>query len=122
MTTNLNLTTQEKKVLEKILEKRKGTYMKICSKKNLEPLKKYESEFTEPYKLATYLCRYGVRVQNMNSYKDKKVKELQEQALEMAKEITQTFKLTDRERSNIRKAMICTMAIEQDLVIAATEK
>lgn len=76
MTTNLNLTTQEKKVLEKILEKRKGTYMKICSKKNLEPLKKYESEFANPYKLATYLCRYGVNVQHMNSYKDKEVKEL----------------------------------------------
>ena len=59
---------------------------------------------------------------NFNGLTDKKVKELQEQALEMAKEITQTFKLTDRERSNIRKAMICTMAIERELVIAATEK
>ena len=76
MTTNLNLTTQEKKVLEKILEKRKGTYMKICSKKNLVPLKQYENEFTEPYKLSTYLCRYGVQTQNMSSYKDKEVKDL----------------------------------------------
>ena len=53
---------------------------------------------------------------------ESQVKELQEQALVMAKEIVQTFKLTDRERSNIRKAMICTMALERDLVIAATEK
>ena len=59
---------------------------------------------------------------NFNGLTDKKVKELQEQALEKAKEITQTFSLTDRERSNIRKSMICTMAIERDLVIAATEK
>ena len=59
---------------------------------------------------------------NFNGLTDKKVKELQEQALEMAKEITQTFNLTDRERSNIRKSMICTMAIQEDLVIAATEK
>lgn len=76
MTTNLNLTTQERTVLNQILEKRKGTYMKICSKKDLVPLKKYEDEFNNPYKLSTYLCRYGVRVQNMNSYKDKEVKEL----------------------------------------------
>lgn len=76
MTTNLNLTNQENKILEKILEKKKGTYMKICSKKTLVPLKKYENEFTEPYKLSTYLCRYGVQTQNMSSYKDKEVKEL----------------------------------------------
>lgn len=77
--TNLNLTNltnQERTVLNQILEKRKGTYMKICSKKNLEPLKKYQDEFTNTYKLSTYLCRYGVRTQNMSSYKDKEVKEL----------------------------------------------
>lgn len=72
----MNLNLQERAVLNQILEKRKGTYMKICSKKNLKPLKKYECEFTDPHKLSTYLCRYGVRTQNMSSYKDKEVKEL----------------------------------------------
>lgn len=72
-----NLNQKEKDVLNQILKKRKGTYMKIYSRKNLMPLKKYENDFdNQPYKLATYLCRYGVNVQHMSSYKDKEVKEL----------------------------------------------
>lgn len=48
-------------------------------------------------------------------------KELQDQALFIASEINKSFKLSDKEKSNMRKSLICNMFIDRELVLEVTE-